>query len=46
VCKGLHFVDGLRSLKPLEIVIKNLDIAIKIVDHLKGRVHAANQNGL
>ena len=43
MCTGLQSIDGLKSLKPLEIVIKNLDIAIRMFDHLKGRVHAANQ---
>ena len=46
VYTGLQSIGGLKSLKPLEIVIKNLDIAIKMFDHLKGRVHAANKNGL
>ena len=32
-------IDGLKSLKPLEIVIK-------MFDHLKGQVHATNQNEL
>ena len=46
VCTGLQSIDGLKSMKPLEIVIKNLDIAFKMFDHLKGQVHAANKNGL
>ena len=42
----LNSKDGFKSLKPLEIEIKNLDIAFKMFDHLKGQVHAANKNGL